>query len=111
MHPASDREAAIFNAARRLPFAERGFYLEGACAGDAGLRQRVEELLRADEEAGGFLQELATGTQEPADAITHSNPGVTVRDMPSPSEQPGDTIDRYKLLEKIGEGGFGVVYV
>jgi hypothetical protein len=58
MNLPSDREAAIFNTARRIPPGERAFYLEGACAGDADLRQRVEELLRANEAAGGFLQEL-----------------------------------------------------
>jgi WD40 repeat protein/serine/threonine protein kinase len=111
MNAPSDREAVIFNAARRLPPGERGFYLEGACAGDAGLRQGVEELLRADEAAGGFLQELATGAEEIADTPPPPNLGSTIRVEPSPSEQLGDTIDRYKLLEKIGEGGFGVVYV
>ena len=55
-HP-MDREVAVFTAARRLPASERGVYLDGACAGDVGLRQRIEELLRAGEEAEGFLQD------------------------------------------------------
>ena len=54
-----DHEAAVFGAARRLPSGERAAYLDEACAGDASLRQRVEELLQASEEAGVFLQNPA----------------------------------------------------
>jgi serine/threonine-protein kinase len=53
MNDPIDREVAVFSAARRLPAGERAAYLEEACAGDAALRQRIEELLRANEEAGG----------------------------------------------------------
>jgi hypothetical protein len=45
------REAAIINAARKLPIGERAIYLEAACVGDASLRQRVEEFLQADKAA------------------------------------------------------------
>ena len=41
MNVTPEREAAIFNAARKLPVSERAFYLDGACAGDAPLRERV----------------------------------------------------------------------
>src|SRR5438105_8400292 len=51
-----DREVAVFSEARQLPAGARAAYLDQACAGDAALRQRVEELLHAGEEAGGFLQ-------------------------------------------------------
>jgi eukaryotic-like serine/threonine-protein kinase len=111
MNVTPEREAAIFNAARKLPVGERAFYLDGACAGDAPLRRRVEELLQASEEAAGFLPELATGAEASPPAGATPGPSVPSRVAPSPSEQPGDTIDRYKLMEKIGEGGFGVVYV
>jgi hypothetical protein len=57
----SEREAAIFSAARRLPPNERASYLDGACAGDAALRRQIEELLEANESAGTFLVELAAG--------------------------------------------------
>jgi hypothetical protein len=93
----SEREAAIFSAARRLPASQRGACLDESCAGDAPLRQRVAELLGADEAAGDFLKELAQDTGEEA--------------APGPSEQPGERIGRYKLLENLGEGGCGVVYV
>jgi WD40 repeat protein/serine/threonine protein kinase len=111
MDATSMRETAIFSAARRLRVEERAAYLDGACAGDALLRRQIEELLEADETAGGFLSELAAGAGGPVRAGAELDLGATLIMVPSKSEQPGDTIDRYKLMENIGEGGFGVVYV
>jgi eukaryotic-like serine/threonine-protein kinase len=79
-----------------LPPAERLAYLDGACAGDAALRQQVEGLLRAHEQAGTFLE------TSPASLALASTPLT---------EKPGDRIGRYKLLQQIGEGGCGVVYM
>ena len=53
----SERDIEVFNAALELPPAERAAYLDRACAGDAALRLRVEELLKANEAAGGFLED------------------------------------------------------
>ena len=97
-----DRELAVFNAARRLPPEERAAYLDEACASDAALRQCVEELLHADEEAGGFLAGSAAVRPETAGTVRH--PAI-------PAEKPGDKIGPYKLLQQIGEGGCGVVYM
>jgi eukaryotic-like serine/threonine-protein kinase len=97
-----DREAAVFGAALRLPSGERAAYLDEACSGDSGLRQRIEELLRASEEAGVFLQNPAAD---------RPGPGGTLRLELTPAEKPGDKISRYKLLQQIGEGGCGVVYM
>jgi serine/threonine protein kinase/cytochrome c-type biogenesis protein CcmH/NrfG len=102
MNDLPDREVAVFSAARRLPTRERAAYLDEACANNAALRQRVEQLLQASEEAGAFLQSPA--------AIPHG-PGGTVRLPVVPAEKPGDRIGRYKLLQQIGEGGCGVVYM
>jgi serine/threonine protein kinase/tetratricopeptide (TPR) repeat protein len=102
MPDAPNPELTIFSAARRLSPQERGPYLEQACAGDAALRGRVEELLRASEEAGAFLQNPAAAPL---------GPGGTIRLMLEPAEKPGDQIGRYKLLQQIGEGGCGVVYM
>jgi serine/threonine protein kinase/tetratricopeptide (TPR) repeat protein len=103
-----EREVEIFNTARQLPAANRAAYLDGACAGDPALRQHVEGLLQAGEAAGGFLQEPAPGAQRPAEGAgsVNSRPGVA-----APTEKVGDRIGRYKLLQQIGEGGCGVVYM
>src|ERR1039458_7563024 len=92
-----DREVAVFGAARRLPARERPAYLDQACAGDAALRQRIVELLQAGDEAGAFLESPA------------AVPPVGTSRLPA--NKPGDRIGRYKLLQQIGEGGCGVVYM
>ena len=78
------------------PRSERAAFLDRACGEDSSLRGEVERLLSAHEEAGGFLE-------QPAVAALVTDAGV--------GEGPGTVIDRYKLLEQIGEGGFGVVYM
>ncbi|SPE51249.1 putative Mitogen-activated protein kinase kinase [Verrucomicrobia bacterium] len=109
-HP-RDREAAVFSAARRLPAGQREDYLDQACAGDAALRQWVKDLLRANENAGNFLREFAPEAQEPSEAAVPPSPGATLRKAIAGLEKPGDRIGRYKLLQKIGQGGCGVVYM
>jgi serine/threonine protein kinase/tetratricopeptide (TPR) repeat protein len=108
MKEAFERELAVFSAARRLPPAERPAYLDQTCAGDPALRQRVEELLRAGEDAEGFLQEPAPGARRP------DVPPVTATlalNATTPGEKAGDRIGHYKLLQQIGEGGCGLVYM
>src|SRR6266545_2920733 len=83
----------------RSPGARRE-YLDGACAGDAAMRAEVEALLEASARAGSFLESPAPA----ADLI------ATVDGQPS-SERPGTVVGPYKLLEQIGEGGFGVVFL
>src|SRR5262245_28339666 len=72
-------------------------FLEQACAGDVMLRAEVEKLLRARSEMGSF----------------HESPRSTASStVPEPvSERPGMVIGSYKLLEQIGQGGFGVVFM
>ena len=95
---AEQREEAVFEAARNLSAAERAAYLDHACAADPELRGRVERLLASFERAGGFMNHPAT-------------PERILRREPTPTEKPGDRIGRYKLLQQIGEGGCGVVYM
>jgi serine/threonine protein kinase len=78
---------------------ERAAFLDKACAGDTARRARVEELLRAHQAAGNFLQ----GNRPPAEPVATANEPIT--------ERPGTVIGPYKLLEQIGEGGFGVVFM
>src|SRR6266699_1427484 len=89
---------AIFDAAVELPPERRAAYVLAACAGEDLLRQRVEALLRAHDSAGTFMDSLAVDSRRETPVV-------------KPSEQPGDRIGRYKLLQQIGEGGCGVVYM
>ncbi|HEY4414232.1 MAG TPA: protein kinase, partial [Verrucomicrobiae bacterium] len=96
-----DREVDILNAALELPPDKRADYLVQMCAGDLALRQKVEELLQAHEQAEDFLE-----TPPPSLDFTR-----TVRLSVPITEKAGDRIGRYKLLQQIGEGGCGVVYM
>ena len=111
MNDQHDREAAVFNAARRLPAGERAAYLDEACAGDAALRQRVQELLQAGDEAGDFLQSPAPKGELPSPETVSLKLGGSLGPLSDPTEKPGLQIGRYKLLQQIGEGGCGVVYM
>jgi len=106
MNELPEREVAVFNAARRLTAKERAVYLDKACGSDAALRRRVEELLQVGETSADFLEQPALA--EPA---APANAGGTTRLSVTLSEKPGDQIGRYKLLQQIGEGGCGVVYM
>ena len=109
---------ALFDAARQLasPAARRAF-LDQACAEDAQLRARVEALLAAQPDADKFFNEIApfttTSLADAERAATRTgSPGADQRAGESVLiEGPGSRIDRYKLLQKIGEGGCGVVYM
>jgi serine/threonine protein kinase len=85
-------ESIFFAALEKTSAEERAGYLDQACGQDAELRQRVERLLAAHPKVGGFLQPPTT-------------------DEPAVVERPGAVIGPYKLMEQIGEGGMGLVFV
>jgi eukaryotic-like serine/threonine-protein kinase len=83
--------------------AERAAYLDEACAGAPDVRLKVEALLRAYHEAGSFLESPAGSATA---AFAEPNPASEIR------EKVGSTVaGRYKLVEQIGEGGMGVVFM
>jgi hypothetical protein len=91
----ADRLIELFNEAKARPAGpERERFLGEACRNDPELQGQVLALLRAHEGAGSFLQHT-----------------LVVPPMAVVTEKPGEKIGRYKLLQVIGEGGCGVVYM
>src|SRR5262245_55105345 len=92
------QEEAIFYAALEIDVADqRAAYLDEACGDQGELRRRVEALLRRYTEAAGPLDRPVGGL------------GATTAEPPA--ERPGTLIGPYKLLEPIGEGGMGAVWM
>ena len=91
------REESLFKLVLEKPAEERAAFLEVLCGEDAALKERIEALLASNEK-----QSQPLPSEETTDDIPQER---------SQDEGPGKVIGRYKLLEQIGEGGFGVVYV
>ena len=89
----------LFLQAIRLPRSERTAFVD-ECSPDSRVRDRLNVLLEAHDEASDFLESPAV--RAPVLDLTTQSPLA---------EGPGTTIGRYKLLELIGEGGFGAVYM
>jgi WD40 repeat protein/serine/threonine protein kinase len=88
----------IFLAAvEKADASQREAYLHEACAGDPALRQRVDDLLRQHEQAGSFLAAPGVGLDATLDEPI--------------TERPGTVIGPYKLLQQLGEGGMGTVFL
>ncbi|MCP5524134.1 MAG: serine/threonine protein kinase [Verrucomicrobiales bacterium] len=84
-------EMELFTRALELPWDARAAFLQDACAGDTTLLHRIDLLIQAHEAADGVLPDQPLASES--------------------AERPGTQIGRYKLLEQIGEGGFGVVWM
>jgi serine/threonine protein kinase len=91
-------ERELFVAAlQKEDAAERAVFLDDACGGNGELRQQVNALLREHEQLGSFLESPPAAMPDTIDQAI--------------IERPGAVIGPYKLLEQIGEGGFGVVFM
>ena len=102
-HERDRRSAAIFTDLLDVPTADRRARAAAACGGDAALLDQVVALLAASSAAGdGFLSDPTAATVAGGPAAPAAAPI---------GERPGDRIGPYKLLEQIGEGGFGVVFM
>ena len=99
----------IFDQARRLPKAERAAFLDGLADIGGSVRAQVEDMLAAMDEAGLFLSEPTRGDANES-PTANSATAVSTFDAPV-HERPGARIGNYKLLQLIGEGGFGTVFM
>ena len=99
MSNSSQLESIFFAALEKNSPDERSDFLEQACAADSELRHRVERMLAAQSAAGSFLEQPAIAFDA---TVPHERP-IT--------ERPGTIVGHYKLLQQIGEGGMGVVFM
>src|SRR5215471_1768243 len=89
---------SLFMQAADLPPEERQAFLDRECGVDRDLRERVEQLLAADEQSGQFL------TDSPADVAAAMIAAAT------PDIRPGQRIGEYEVVSRVGEGGVATVY-
>ena len=93
------QEQTIFTEAlEKQDPAERAAFLDQACANDPVLRQRIERLLERHQQGDSLLERPVA-------------PLAATIDAPAGSERPGTVIGPYKLLQQIGEGGMGTVFL
>src|SRR5690349_15128646 len=85
---------------------ERAVFVQKASAGNAALRQQVEALLLVHDEPDSLLDQSRISLQAPLDGLADS--AVTVE---QPARLVGTVIGPYRLLEQIGEGGMGLVFM
>jgi len=104
MNDSDQRERELFCEAMEIGSPqEQEAFVRGACRGDEAMLGRLRSLLRAHDSAGDFMR---------GEEAQSGSPGVDVTErMIALSEEPGVVVGRYKLLQRIGEGGFGVVYM
>ncbi len=104
-------EDALFYAAMNLDGAQRKQFLDQACAGDVQLRAAVVEMLSANEEAEHFFTKSRSAMAFPVDEVPPLKAPTDSSETTVADEYIGTQIGSYKLLQRIGEGGCGVVYM
>ena len=95
-------ESIFFTALEKETPEARAAYLDDACKGDANMRRYIERMLNAHPQLDGFLQ------QSPVPRVDEKPATIA---PPPIEERPGTIIGPYKLLQQLGEGGFGVVFM
>ncbi|CAN5348223.1 hypothetical protein BH23VER1_BH23VER1_24680 [soil metagenome] len=106
--PSPPSVETLFHRALKLPTGEQDAYLAGECAGDQGQRAEVAALLRAHRDApDGLLPTRAVLGTTAAHALAQLDADADA----GHGEHAGEQIGSYRLLERIGEGGFGTVWM
>src|SRR4051794_30531973 len=106
----SPAETVFFAALAKVDPAERAAYLDEACGADTELRRGVERMLAAHPQVGSFLRDDDAVHPSPLAGVGSEMSGDATVDLPI-SERPGKVIGPYKLLQQIGEGGMGTVWM
>jgi eukaryotic-like serine/threonine-protein kinase len=108
MDPHLERTEALFEAVRRLSSrAERAGYLAAACGDDPVVRRQVEGMIENEAAAEDYFRAI----ESLGDSVREQAVETHAEDVEPPGEAPGAMVGRYRLIERIGEGGFGVVYL
>src|SRR5688572_13284653 len=98
MSSPQEREVALFALAIEKPVAERAAFLQIVCGNDNALRRRLQELIAAHDQPGKLLEGAA------GQPIVKATMKVDLPEEPA-DEAVGQMLGRYKLLERVGEGG------